>query len=280
MADFHFPSVGVTVTKYEGVMPSSLIRRLRLIGMDFVEFNSSIFPEIDKVVENIGSLKTAFHLPIVTDEGWDFSCAKFQKDIDAATTLLNRYKEALNIQHLICHPPEAGANSQKLESSLGTLKENLSRLEIPIHLENVPSIGPAEFDQIYKELDDSLADKLLGICFDAPHFFIKGIDPISQFKKLNGRITSIHLSDCVDDRDEHIPFNSGGTLPVKDFLQAVRETNFNRFITLEIRPVSLDDIKSYINSYLTTLQYVNPKKYRTSRLRIFALRPLLKRFVA
>ena len=274
------PYVGVTVSKFEGMMPSSLIRRLRFLGMNFFELNASIFSEIDKVAASVGSIKTSFHLPLIAENGWDFSCSDFQNEIDTAIETLNSYRDKLNIQHVVCHPPEDLEETKKLNSSLDVLIKNLDKLDLPIHLENVPSIDLEAFQDIYSKAKESLGDKLDGICFDAPHFFIRGFDPIEKFNSLNGNISSIHLSDCLDDKDEHIPFESGGTLPVHEFLQAVRNSKFNRSITLEIRPTSLSDLDSYISSYLTTLQYVNTKKYAVTKLRILALRPFIKRFAA
>ena len=193
---------------------------------------------------------------------------------------LNANKDTLHIQHVVCHPPEAEEAEKQVDSSLDLLFENLGKLDIPIHLENVPSITPDQFDKIYKSAQNILGSRLSGVCFDAPHFYIRGHDPIKQFQKLNGRVSSIHLSDCLIDQDVHMPFKSGGSLPVHDFLQAVDSSDFHSFITLEIRPHSLKELDSYIYSYLTTLKYVNRKKYLTSKLRIFVLRPLIKRFMA
>jgi len=274
------PHVGVTVSEFEGAMPSSIIRGLKLLGMDFVELNMSIFPEIDKVANNLGHIITAFHLPLIGEDGWDFSCADFQEEIDNAVATLNGAKSKLHIQHVVCHPPEAEEATQQVDSSLDTLFENLAKLDLPVHLENVPSVTPEQFGDIFERAKRALGSKLYGICFDAPHFFIRGHDPIKQFQKLNGSVSSIHLSDCLADQDVHIPFKSGGSFPVHDFLLAVNNSGFHSFITLEIRPHSLKELDSYINSYLTTLKYVNRKKYLASKFRIFAMRPLIKRFVA
>jgi len=274
------PHVGVTVSKFEGLMPSSLIRGLRLLGMDFIELNMSALSEIDKVAASLGRIITAFHLPLIGEDGWDFSCVNFQNKIDETIDALNASRERLHIRHVVCHPPEAKEAVEPPDISLDTLFENLAKLDMPVHLENVPSITPDQFDVIFKQAENALGSKLSGICFDAPHFYIRGHDPIKQFQKLNGSISSIHLSDCLADKDVHIPFQSGGSLPVHDFLQVVKNSDFHSFITLEIRPHSLKELDSYINSYLTTLEYVNPKKYFASKLRIFALHPLIKRFVA
>ena len=91
------PYIGVTVSKFQGFMPSTLISGLRLLGMEFIEVNNSIFPEIDNVVKSLGNMVTAFHLPLVVEDGWDFSSQDHQMQIDDTIYTLNRYKDKLKI---------------------------------------------------------------------------------------------------------------------------------------------------------------------------------------
>ncbi len=274
------PLVGVTVSQFEGFMPSALIRGLKLLGMDFVELNKSIFPEIDRVVHNLGSMTTAFHLPLVVEDGWDFSCLDYKNDIEAMIRVLRDYRDKLHLQHVVCHPPEPENGGTPLNSSLEFLFENLNALGIPVQLENVPTWHPDDFLKLYWQAEKALGSLLAGMCFDAPHYFVDGFDPIEQYKTVQDIVGCIHLSDCLEGRDEHIPFKSGGALPVNEFLSTVSNSNFTGTITLEIRPHSLKELDAYIESYMLTLQHVNYKKYLKARLRLFALRPLINRFAA
>jgi len=272
--------VGVTVSKFEGFMPSTLIKGLKLLGMDFIEINQSILPEIDRVTRNLGSMITAFHLPLVSEHGWDFSCLHYKKEINDMISILRRYREKLRIQHVVCHPPEPEKSDNKLDSSIDFLFENLLKLDIPVQLENVPSLHPDDFLKIYWQTEKVLGKLLAGMCFDAPHYFVDGYDPVCQFQTLLDIVGCIHLSDCLEGQDVHMPFKCGGTLPVNEFLSTVHESNFRGTITLEIKPHSLKELGAYIDSYMTTLQHVNYKKYLRTKLRIFALRPLINRFAA
>lgn len=274
------PFVGVTVSQYEGFMPSTLIRGLKLLGMDFVELNKSIFPEIDRVTHNLGSMVTAFHLPLVVEDGWDFSCLDYKKEINDMIDMLHAYRDKLHLRHVVCHPPEPEKGGSHLNSSPDFLFENLKKLDVPVQLENVPSCHPDTFLQLYWQAEKTLGPLLAGMCFDAPHYFVDGFDPVEQFKTFQDIVGCIHLSDCMEGKDEHIPFNSGGVLPVNDFLATVAGSTFRGTITLEIRPHSLKELDSYIESYMTTLQHFNYKKYLKTRLRLFALRPLINRFAA
>jgi sugar phosphate isomerase/epimerase len=277
---YQVPYVGVTVSQFEGFMPSALIRGLKMLGMDFVELNKSIFPEIDRVVDNLGSMITAFHLPLVVENGWDFSCYDYIDDIDNMIGTLQKYRDKLRLQHVVCHPPEPESSSQPLNSSLDFLFENLQKLDIPVQLENVPNKHPDDFLKLYWQTEKALGPLLAGMCFDAPHYYVDGFDPLEQYRTFQDIVGCIHLSDCLEGQDVHLPFKSGGTLPVTDFLTAVQHSEFGGYITLEIKPHSLKELDAYIDSYVTTLKHVNYKKYLKTRLRLFALKPLINRFAA
>ncbi|MBN1561954.1 sugar phosphate isomerase/epimerase [candidate division KSB1 bacterium] len=274
------PYVGVTVAKFQKFMPSFLIRGLKLLGMDFIEINQSILPEIDRFAENIGSLITAFHLPLVSENGWDFSCPDYKKEIDEMISTLQLYKTKLRIHHVICHPPEAEKAGIQLNSSIEFLLENLQKLAMPVYLENVPALNPDDFLQFYWRSEKELGATLAGMCFDAPHYFVDGHDPVDQFRTFRDIVGCVHLSDCLVGDDLHRPFNCGGAMPINEFLSTLRDNNFGGFITLELKPHSMKELGVYIDSYMMTLQHLNYKKYLTTKLRIFALRPLINRFAA
>ena len=116
------------------------------------------------------------------------------------------------------------------------------------------------------------------MCFDAPHFYITGHDPIEQYKKFSSQVGCVHLSDCHTNDDKHIPFNTGGTFPVDRFLNTLKN-NFSGYLTLEIKPESLLDLEAFIESYLKTLQFLQKGKSIRSRLRWFLLKPLIRRLI-
>lgn len=272
--------VGVTVSKFQGMMPSELLRGLRLLGIEFIEINRDIFEEIDAVANNLGAMRTAFHLPLIAEDGWDFSCLDYRDDITTTIQTINQYKEKLRIQHVVSHPPEPALLSDPQRSSINFLYDNLAKLNVPVYLENVPGMVPDEFLSLYWSSHKALGPQLAGMCFDAPHFFVTGHNPIETFTSFADHVGCIHLSDCLHDKDVHLPFNSGGELPVNEFLQTLEAHRFNGYVTLEIKPKSLQDIDAYIESYVTTLRHVNYKKYLKTKLRLFALRPILNRFAA
>ena len=270
--------IGVTLDNFDGFTSSTLLGGLKILGIEFVEISYSIFNEVDVFSEKLGSITTGFHLPIVHETGWDMSCTKYKNEINDLINKLNHNKEKLHIHHVICHPPEKQKVNNSIETSETFLFDNLTRLDIPVYLENTPYYHPEKFIQFYLTAKKVLGNKIAGICYDAPHFFISGYDPVEQYKNMADKIGCIHLSDCEKNKDGHLPFNSG-ILPVKKILKTIRHTKFRGFVTLEISPHSLKDLDAYINSYLKTLQFLNFKKYLYTKIRLFFLRPLINKFI-
>lgn len=270
--------IGVTLDKFNGFTPSMLISGLDILGMKFVEITMTVLDELDTFPHKLGHFETAFHLPLVHEIGWDLSCIEHSEKINQLIETLNKNREQLKIHHVICHPPECVNKNNHIPAAQEFLFANLIKLKIPVYLENTPEYTPESFLQFYGQAKQQLGAKIAGICYDAAHFYITGFDPVRQFFALAPEIGCIHLSDCEAKRDTHLPFGSG-QLPVTDILKAARKAGFKGYVTLEILPHSMHDLDAYIRSYLTTLYYLDYKKYLYTRMRIFFLRPLINKFI-
>lgn len=271
--------VGFTVDSFQGLTPSVIIAGLRMIGVEFIEITKTVFSEVDAVSKKIGSMRTGFHLPLMHDDGWDFSCIDFTEKIDETINNINRHKDSLNLIYAVSHPPESKMYDSPCDSSPEYLFENLKKLRVPVYLENVPGYSPEEFQDLFRQAQSILGSNLAGMCFDGPHFFVRGYNPLDEFQRFFDRIGCIHLSDCHKDDDAHLPFNNGGVFPVEDFLQKVKGTKFSGPITLEIKPNSLKELDIFIASYLKALRYLDYKKFIASRLRWLALKPVVHHFL-
>jgi len=269
--------IGVTLDHFDGFTPSTLLGGLKILGIEFVEISHSIFNELEVFSEKLGSITTGFHLPIVHETGWDMSCTAHKNEINDLIDKLNQNKEKLNIHHVICHPPEKNKENNSIETSEKFLFDNLKRLDLPVYMENTPHYHPEKFIEFFSRAKKQLGDKIAGVCYDAPHFFISGYDPVEEYQKMTDKIGCIHLSDCEKNKDVHLPFDSG-ILPVNKILKTIRHTKFKGFVTLEILPHSLKDLDAYINSYMKTLHYLNYKKYIYTKIRLIFLSPLIKKF--
>ncbi|MCR4439651.1 MAG: TIM barrel protein [bacterium] len=271
--------VGFTIERFRGIEPSVLLGLTRLLGLEFAEITRTVFAELDRVVPCVRHMQTGFHLPLVHDDGWDFSCADHQAEIDEVIELINTHRQALRITHCIAHPPEPELAAGQVESSVETLLRNLARLDPPLFLENIPGQSMEEFLALYTHAKEALGPKLLGMCFDAPHCYLRGMDPVAQLHALNGHIGCVHLSDCRPGSDEHMAFGLGGVLPIEAILATLRRLRYRGIINLEILPRSIDDLEPAIASYLMVLRALHPRKYVTTKLRLLVVRPLLRHVV-
>ena len=272
-------TVGLSVNFYGDLTPSKIIMGLRYLGVEFVEITRSVFSETEEVAKRLRGIRTAFHLPLVHEDGWDLSCSGFQKEIDETVSLINRHKKNLAIQHAIAHPPEAKASTLGHESSFDQLMSNLSRLELPVYLENIPTSDPELFLEQYHRARSRLGRQMAGICFDAAHYLLSNVNPVQQFNRLRENIGCIHLSDCDQREDKHLPFGQGGALPVADLFDALVKSRFLGYITLEMKPESPGEIDALLQSYLLTLRALRKDKFMRTKIRIALLRPFIKRAV-
>lgn len=272
--------VGFTIERFRGIEPSVLLGLTRLLGLEYAEITRTVFDELERVVPRIRHVRTGFHLPLVHDDGWDFSCANAQSEIDRLIGLVNTHRKALRITHCIAHPPEPELAAEEVQSSPETLLRNLARLDLPIYLENVPGQSMDEFLALYGRAKDVLGPQLAGMCFDASHCYLIGLDPIAQLQALNGHIGIVHLSDCRADADEHLAFGLGGVLPIAAILTTLRALGYRGLVNLEILPRSLEELPPAIDSYLMVLRALHPRKYLSTKLRMMVIRPFLSRLIA
>jgi hypothetical protein len=68
-------------------------------------------------------------------------------------------------------------------------------------------------------------------------------------------------------------------MPIEQILTKLKETRFTGYITLEIKPHSLQHIDAFIESYLYTLKILNYQKFIRTKVRMVVLRPFLKKFI-
>lgn len=262
--------VGLTIERFEGIEPAKLVQLARRFGVEMVELSQSSFENVDDVVLQMGSLAAGLHLPLIGQDGFDFSCPSHQAEIDALIETINAHWQRLHLQYALSHPPEPAEASEPLETSEDLLLRNLARLNLPILLENVPTWDQTSFERFYDAARQQLGSQLLGICFDAPHVFLRGEDPVAQFEAWATQVKAVHLSDCSPTEDLHLPFDSGGVLPINDFLDALRRHRFDGFLILELQPRSIKELRPVVQSYLHVLRRFKPAKYLTSKVKLLA----------
>jgi len=272
--------VGLSVDKYKGVEASVILSLTRRVGLEFIELTQSALEEVEKIIPKMEGVRAGFHLPLIHDNGWDFSCIDHREKIDRLIGLINRYWRSLNLVHCVAHPPEPFQAKTPVTTSVPFLFENLARLEPSLVIENVPGWTAAEFDRFYEEARRALGSKVAGLCYDAPHHYLTGVDPIEAFHRYNGHIRYVHLSDCSPTEDLHLPFGRGGVLPIDLILQTLKTQGFEGYITLELLPRSIDDLEPVIQSYLKVLKVFRKGKYLSTKVRLIFLLPLLRKLLS
>lgn len=271
--------VGITVDEFKGFKPSSLVNIIGKLGLEFIEITQSVFDDLPDLLKELGNIKTGFHLPNFGDSGYDLSCINNQDKIDALINMINRYHVELNIQYCLSHPPECKNQGLEKKNINSVLFTNLKKLKPPIIVENIQSLSQSEFAYFYNEAKKSLGSRIIGQCFDASHSYLRGEDPVTILENLDGEIKSIHLSDCKDNKDSHLPFGLDGVLPFDDILETLKKNHYSGIINLELLPRKPSDMKAVMQSYLRVLEKFDKIKYLTTKLKLlYHLPQLMKKF--
>ncbi len=271
--------VGITVDKYKGINPASIIKLTRKIGLQFIEITKSVFDDLPNVLTELGDMKTGFHLPNYGDNEYDFSCPDKEEEINCLIESINKHHRSLNIQYCLSHPPECPNGNMPQNEINSILFAKLNQLKPPVIIENVQGLSYVQFSSFYKEAKKALKSKLIGQCFDAPHYYVRGDDPVSILENQKEPIKCVHLSDCRSDRDSHLPFGAGGELPLQAILRTLKKQNYNNIINLELLPRNSSDIKAVIESYLIILNAFNKTEYYRTKLRLLLYLADIKRII-
>lgn len=269
--------VGITVDKFRGIPPSVLLALIKKMGLEFIEITKSVFDDLPSFIENLDAIQTGFHLPNLHDAEYDFSFKEREPEIQQLISLINQHHRELNINYCLSHPPENKKSSLTEDQLVNYLFENLNQLHVPIILENIQSWEKHKFHRFLEQAKDALGEKLIGQCFDAPHYFLQGEDPVEFLKEHNGKINFIHLSDCKRDYDAHMPFGLNGDLPIDEILATLKEQNYKGIINLELMPRKLGDIKPFMNSYLKVIRNFDRVKFLKIMFKLLLYTPPLMR---
>ncbi len=252
--------VGLTVSAFDGKKPSEILALMRRFGVSFVELNPAIASDVDGILPYTDTMATGFHLPLVGEHGFDFSTLDAKDKIDDTIDFINRYRNQLNLLYCVAHPPESLNGEDSIEAGLEFLIENLQRLEVPILLENIETWSEREFDKLAEIIRTSLKKKLIGYCFDPAHAYLRGEDIFKRFSAIAPKVCCIHLSDCLQGKDAHLPLGQG-ELPVARFLSHIAKHRYDGIINLEIVPKSLAEARTVVKSYLSVLRVFKKVKF-------------------
>jgi D-psicose/D-tagatose/L-ribulose 3-epimerase len=104
-------------------------------------------------------------------------------------------------------------------------------LEIAIELEPFERSLVKNVDTMLRFLDDVGEANVLANC-DISHLHLSHT-PFKEVQRLKGRIAHVHLSDCNGKIHGDLPPGRGVT-PIKEYLEQIRDTGFNRTVSIEL----------------------------------------------
>lgn len=250
---------GFTADRYGFLPIASILRLYRWCGISFSEVTSKIYENPYAGLKGAGNMMLGIHLPNHGNCGYDFSSRHARERILEFLRNMKRYRTRFDFQYAVFHPPQ----EEIAERSYAFFIQNLKRIPYPLVLENVQEMNLSEFLLFYQKLKRELKERLWGICVDIPHSSLAGQNWEDYFKIFGGKVKVIHLSDCKNHVDSHLPFERGGDLDLVKILRRLKQLHFRGFINLEILPPSLADIQFLFENFLTVRKTLESENVST-----------------
>jgi sugar phosphate isomerase/epimerase len=130
----------------------------------------------------------------------------------------------------IAPPAEQWKYAVETTRAVGEYAKSLG-LEIAIELEPFKLSLVNGVENMLRLLDDVGLPNVMANC-DISHLHLVHA-PLSDVARMTGRIAHVHLSDCDGKVHGDLPPGRGVT-PVKDYLGAIRDTGFDRTVSIEL----------------------------------------------
>lgn len=220
--------------------PSDVLLSLKKSGVDGIELllSSKVTKEelqkIKNMIEKLDMLIFSVHQPLSTL--FNISINEVKK--------LSKITKNLKAKVLVLHINVIGKQIFD-KKYIMNLKDLERQYGIKISIENSPKSVLTILNSYcwQEEKFSKLMDvNELNITFDITHVAQVGGNIISFYKNNKERIVNIHLSDYKEHflnthlllaNHTHLPLRKGN-LPIKDFLQTLKEKDYNGLITMEI----------------------------------------------
>lgn len=220
--------------------PSRVLLTLKKAGVDGIELllssnaSDNDLERINQMMQKLNMHIFSIHQPLST---------LFNIKISKIKNLCQIAKK-LSAEVLVLHTNVIGDQIFN-DNYAGSLKALETQYNIKIAIENMPK-SPLSIFKTYcwKEKEFLSLIKKTGfyITFDITHLAQTGKDIISFYKNSKDHIINIHLSDykkhflnthLLLTNHTHLPLGYGN-LPIKEFLQVLKKTNYNGLVTMEI----------------------------------------------
>lgn len=264
-------TTGLTIQKVDDIQPSQWVKIASAIRLKHIEFDQTVFDDLENVLQILKTSQTAIHAPYVEDYGIDLSSNK--KEVDTFVENVIHNQQNLNIIGVVVHPPTDASGSWDL------FYERVEKLPLPL-LENMPYQSWEDFQQFF-ETTQANTNNQLGFCFDIPHSWIThGEDylklPNHLLNLLQAPTGYIHISGGTREEDTHYPLLTEGDMPIEPVEKFLKEIQFSGTVTMELRPRSLEDLNKIFRSYVFMLAMSGR---RLHQIQVKISRPLIMRKV-
>lgn len=261
--------IGMTVEPFKRVSINKILFLLRVIGLDHLEINTTIIHKVDEFIQGLKKITTTFHLPLYSRFHYDIGSIEkeFQGSIEKTITFLNDYKDQLNIQYVLTHPPEDPT------TTTDSLIDRLEKINAQILIENIIGQSDEDFMGFYFEAKDRLGKKLAGHAIDGSHRYVNNNENwLDVPEDLLKEITYVHISDCTKKADLHLPLGCA-KLPFNEFFSMLKEINYKGVILQEIIP-NFDKVSSVLDSFLYSVKPFSKRRYIEMKMKYAILKPL------
>ncbi|MBN2030567.1 sugar phosphate isomerase/epimerase [bacterium] len=256
--------IGLTADSYRKIPVSTILSMIKWIGVQASEVTQHVFVHPERVLKNSRGMKLGLHLPNVGNDGYDLSSLMYKEEIEWSLGKVAQYGDRFQFQYAVFHPPERDTSQQSLDFYIS----NLHQIPIPLILENPRGWSRDRFSRFFRDIQDKLEDRLHGICLDIPHAHLAGEDWVAFYQIFREQIRVIHLSDCKEEEDLHLPFNCGGDLNLQDILTTLKKEGFDGILNLEIKPPSINHLDYFFETYMQTQEFCHPGNYKKMKRRM------------
>ncbi len=259
---------GLSIQTLGKVLPSSLVRLASVIGLEHIEFDLTVFHDLENVVSTLKTTQTTIHAPYVEDYGMDLSTQ--EKRVDKFVENVIKTRKKLKTVGIIVHPPTDEKGSWE------KFYERINKFPFLVFLENMQYQSWEEYIDFFETTKSNVGSQV-GMCFDIPHSFIThGFNylelPNQCLNLLRGKNGYIHISGTNRNEDTHFPLLTEGEMPIEPVKAFLKEIKFSGFLTMELAPKSLEEIDKVLRSYDLMLG-ISGKRFH--RLKVKFKRPFL-----
>ncbi|WP_276301589.1 sugar phosphate isomerase/epimerase family protein [Halorussus lipolyticus] len=178
-----------------------------------------------------------FHHPSYIEEDAEYR----QRRIDYTREALE-VADALDFGYISIEPGGPIPDGKSREWAMETFAQSLSeviptaeRLDVDLLVEPEPDLLIETTDQFLDCLEMVDSDAV-GCNFDAGHLFCVGEDPAAAVETLAPYTQHYHVEDIPEDRSHEHTQLGDGAMDVDGFLEAVDDSGYDGFVTVELYP--------------------------------------------